>query len=140
MSEFSKKVSYLRGYAEGMELDSSSPEGKLILKMLDVMDEMAAAVNSIQDELDVLREDIELNDELVDDVYSQVFSDDDEIDDDALFDDYDTQDDLYEMECPNCHEDVMIEFDMINDDNAIVCPNCHKEIPLEFDFDEDYED
>ena len=26
----------------------------------------------------------------------------------------------------------MIDFDMIDDDSAIVCPNCHEEIELEF--------
>ena len=41
--------------------------------------------------------------------------------------------DYFEIQCPNCGEDVMIDFDMIDDDNAIVCPNCHEEIELEFD-------
>lgn len=34
----------------------------------------------------------------------------------------------------------MIDFDMIDDDNAIVCPNCHEEIELEFDCDCDDDD
>ena len=34
----------------------------------------------------------------------------------------------------------MIDFDMIDDDNAIVCPNCHEGIELEFDCDCDDDD
>ena len=34
----------------------------------------------------------------------------------------------------------LIDFDMIDDDNAIVCPNCHEEIELEFDCDCDDDD
>ena len=66
-------------------------------------------------------------------------------DDDDFMDDYDDDydsdgNDYFEIQCPNCGEDVMIDFDMIDDDNAIVCPNCHGEIELEFDVDEDDEE
>ena len=55
--------------------------------------------------------------------------------------DYDSDgNDYFEIQCPNCGEDVMIDFDMIDDDNAIVCPNCHEEIELEFDCDCDDDD
>ena len=62
-------------------------------------------------------------------------------DDDYDDDDYDSDgNDYFEIQCPNCGEDVMIDFDMIDDDNAIVCPNCHEEIELEFDCDCDDDD
>ena len=34
----------------------------------------------------------------------------------------------------------MVDFDMIDGDNAIVCPNCHEEIELELEFDCDCDD
>ena len=37
MSELTDRVAFLRGLAEGLQLDDSKPESKLILKMLDVM-------------------------------------------------------------------------------------------------------
>ena len=65
------------------------------------------------------------------------YDDSDDYDDD----DYDSDgNDYFEIQCPNCGEDVMIDFDMIDDDNAIVCPNCHEEIELEFDCDCDDDD
>ena len=146
MSELSKKVSYIRGLADGLELNKESNEGKIIAQLLELVGEMA-------DEIEALQDDLAETDELVDemsgdllDLLREVYDDEDEENDDYddLIDDddydYEDQDDLYEIECPHCHEDVMIEFDMIDEDNAIICPNCHEEIPLEFDFDDDYEE
>ena len=143
MSELSKKVSYIRGLADGLELSAESNEGKIITQLLELVGEMA-------DEIEELENNLAETDELVDELSGDVLDilqelydedEDDEDDYDDLIDDddydYDEQDDLYEIECPHCHEDVMIEFDMIDEDNAIICPNCHEEIPLEFDFDDD---
>ena len=47
--------------------------------------------------------------------------------------------DFFEIECPNCHEDVLIDYDMLDDEKGIVCPNCHEEIDLEIDTDDDDE-
>lgn len=147
MSELSKKVSYIRGLADGLELNTESNEGRIITQLLELVGEMA-------DEIEALQNDLAETDELVDelsgdvlDILQDIYDDEDEDDEDDYDDfiddddyDYEEQDDLYEIECPHCHEDVMIEFDMIDEDNAIICPNCHEEIPLEFDFDDDYEE
>ena len=47
---------------------------------------------------------------------------------------------FFEIQCPNCGEDVMIDFDTIDEENGIVCPHCHEEIILEFDCDCDCDD
>ena len=148
MSELSKKVSYIRGLADGLELNTESNEGRIIAQLLELVGEMA-------DEIEALQNDLAETDELVDelsgdvlDILQDIYDDEDEFDEDDDYDDfiddddydYEEQDDLYEIECPHCHEDVMIEFDMIDEDNAIICPNCHEEIPLEFEFDDDYEE
>ena len=63
---------------------------------------------------------------------------DDEYDDDfdmiSEFGDED-DDEYFEIECPNCKEDVLVNFDDI--DNGIVCPHCSEEIELEFDTDDE---
>ncbi|MBO4468382.1 MAG: hypothetical protein J5766_03685, partial [Clostridia bacterium] len=46
-------------------------------------------------------------------------------------------DELYEIECPECHDVIYLDDDMI-DEGGIECPNCGTE--LEFDFDCDCED
>ena len=146
MDDLIKKVAYLKGYAEGLDISPKSDEGKLIMKLIDVMAEMADTIEELTDRVyDV--EDIqdELDESLLaiaDDLYGDEELDDyDDFDDDyddEFADGYDDDDfvggesDYFEIECPNCGEDVMIDFDMIDDDSAIVCPNCHEEIELEF--------
>ena len=51
--------------------------------------------------------------------------------------DYDEDDDMgfFEIQCPSCNEDVMIDFDTLDDEAPIICPNCGEEIELEFDCD-----
>ena len=149
MSELSKKVSYIRGLADGLKLSEESNEGKIITELLDLVGEMADEIEELQNglaETDELVDEmsgdlLDLLQEIYDDAEDEDGEDDyDDFLDDDDYDDYDDEDDLYEIECPHCHEDVMIEFDMIDEDNAIICPNCHEEIPLEFDFDDDYEE
>ncbi len=145
MSELSKRAAYIKGLADGLDLDTNSGEGKIIAQLLELAGDMAEEIESLRISLDETDELVdEMSGDLLDIMHEMYDDEDDgELDDIMDDDDYeydDDEDDLYEIECPHCHEDVMIEFDMIDEDNAIICPNCHEEIPLEFDFDDDYEE
>ena len=50
--EISEKVAYLKGLAEGMELDTGKKEGKLLAAIIDVLDDIALELQDIEDELD----------------------------------------------------------------------------------------
>lgn len=150
MSDITKKASYLRGYADGLDISPKSDEGKLIGKMLELIEEMAEMIDELDyvqcetiDIIDDLEEDMAL---IVDDFYGEDdeedddedWDEDDEEDDDWMDDDIDAPDgDLFEIRCPNCGEDVMVDFDMLDSSNAIVCPNCREEIELEFNFEDE---
>ena len=158
MSELSKKAAYLKGYTEGLGAELKSDEGKIIAKLLEVIEEMA-------EEIDYLAADVEENRELIDEIDDTVLAiaddlygdddedfnlfddddDDDFFDEDEDFDDFDDLDedddsDLFEIQCPECNEDFMIEYDEIIDGGVIRCPHCDKRVELEIDFDEDEED
>lgn len=144
MEDLIKKVSYLKGYADGLDISPKSEEGKLIIKLLDVMGEMADAIEELNDRVYDIEDAVDELDECILDMAYDVYDEeelDSDYDDDDFFDDYDDDgydgdaDDYFEIQCPNCGEDVMIDFDMIDDENAIVCPNCHEEIELEFECD-----
>lgn len=154
MEDLIKKVAYLKGYADGLDISPKSDEGKLIMKLIDVMAEMADTiveledrvcdVEDIQDELDESL--LAMADDLYGDADPDGYDDDDAYDDfeGDFMEDYDDDEladgsDYFEIECPNCGEDVMIDFDMIDDDSEIVCPNCHEEIELEFKLGSDEE-
>lgn len=158
MSEISKKVSYLKGLAEGMAVSEKSDEGRLIGKLLEVLSEAADEIDALwnkndelEDRLEALDEDVysicmdvdglyeALDEEAGEDEDDYDYEDfDDDEDEDDLFDMYDDEEDgLFEIMCPECGEDVVVDFDMLDDENNIVCPNCHQEIELEFDVEDD---
>ena len=49
--EITEKVAYLKGLAEGLDLDTESKEGKLIAAIIDVLDDMSEALLDLEDEL-----------------------------------------------------------------------------------------
>ena len=114
--ELSKKVAYLKGLMEGLKIDDSTNEGKILTIMADILDEMSATVDD---------------------------DDDCDCDDDCCCDDeYDDDEDaMYECVCPNCGDTIMLGENIIAD-GSMDCPNCGES--LEFDFseieDEDNED
>ena len=78
------QVSYLKGLAEGLALDEESKEGKLLLRIVDLLDEMAHEIEQLKTEYEELFEYTEALDEdlaeLEDDFYEDY--DDHEDDDD----------------------------------------------------------
>ena len=54
MANITDRTAYLRGLAEGMKLDREVNEQRLILEMLDVMDEMAHQLTDVYDSVDEL--------------------------------------------------------------------------------------
>ena len=60
-----EKAAYLRGLCDGLEIDTTTKEGKLLLAMVEVIDELADAVSDLQqitdemsDELDEVAEEL----------------------------------------------------------------------------------
>jgi hypothetical protein len=124
-----EKASYLKGLAEGMELDNSDKQSKLILAMLDVIDDMSMTISDLEDTCAELSEQLDAVDEDLASVEDDLYDDDDDDCDCCCGDD----DDYYEVECPECHDTICLDEDMI-DEGSITCPNCGTE--LEFDFSE----
>ncbi len=123
-----EKVQYIKGLAEGMELGDSK-ESKLILKMLEVLEDIALEIEDIEDACSDMAEQIDAVDEDLADVEEEFYGD---CDCDDCCDDYD-DDCCYEVECPNCNDVIYLDEDMI-EEGGIKCPNCGTE--LEFDLDD----
>ncbi len=90
-----EKVAYLKGLAEGLQLDSKSKEGKLLLAMVDVLDDIAYTVADLEDEVAQLNELTEELDEDLSELESFCYDEEDEDEDDDL-DAFD-EDDFYEI-------------------------------------------
>ena len=132
MSELTDRVAFLRGLAEGMQLDESKPESKLILKMLDVMDEMAKDNDDLHKALDELNEYMESIDEDLSDMEEDIYGDASDRDDKGDGEDGDNGDENDEDErtveyaCPYCGEVMVFDVERFDFDEDYLCPNCHK--------------
>jgi len=121
----SEKVAYLKGLAEGLNLDTEkSKEGKLISVMIGILEEIGLSIEDLEENALALGEEIDvLSDDLAD-VESVVF-DEDEDEDDEDFDD-----DWFEVECPTCEETLVIDDEAL-EEGYIECPNCESRFALD---------
>lgn len=126
-----ERVAYLKGLTEGLDLDTSSKEGKLLSAIIDVLDDIAFEVSDLQEVVGELGEQIDMIDEDLDGLEEIVYDDEDDDDDDC---DCCEDGDLYEIVCPSCGDSIYLDEDMV-EEGEMNCPNCGEH--LEFDFDED---
>ena len=128
----SEKVAYLKGLAEGLDLDTTkSKEGKLISVMIGIMEELAMSVEDLEENALNLGEEIDvLSDDLAD-VEEVVF---DEDEDAEAYDD-----DWFEVECPTCGADILVDDDALVD-GEVECPSCGTRYAMELTDDEEDDD
>ena len=122
--EITERVAYLKGLAEGMELNTDKREGKLLAAIIDVLEDIALELEDIQDEQAELADGLDAVSEDLADVESLVYEELDDEDED------DEDEDCYETTCPNCEEAIYFD-DSILEEGEIICPNCGEK--LEFD-------
>ena len=128
--EITEKVAYLKGLAEGMELDTDKKEGKLLSAIIDVLEDIALELEDIEDEQAELSEGLDAVSDDLEDVEDVVFEDWDEDDDEYEEDELDEDEDCYATTCPTCEETIFFD-DSILEDGEVICPNCGEK--LEFD-------
>lgn len=122
----SEKVSYIKGLLDGMELEDAK-ENKIITAIVDVLTDIAADVEDLEEECAELCEQIDAVDEDLASLEDIIYEDDEEDD----YDDDVEDDDLYEVTCPNCNDIIYLDGEMLEEE-GITCPNCGTD--LEFDF------
>ena len=157
--ELSNKAAYLQGLVDGLGVDESTKEGKIIKAMSALLAEMAEALEGMDEDLSRAYDQInDLSDELEDleaDLYEDEDDDEDEGDEDE--DDEDDEDEeedaddandddiasepFYEVACPNCGETVYVSEDDLDAGEAN-CAHCGVtfEVALEGDEEEPDED
>ncbi len=145
MGYLSEKAAYLKGLAEGLDIDKSSKEGKLLLALVEAFDEMAIEVDDMVIIQEDMQEQLDEVDEALSDLEEEFYELDDDFDDlddldDEDFDDEDLEDEeweeTYSFECPKCGDAVYIDLSLLDsEEEFVVCPNCNEHIGLEFDCD-----
>ena len=144
-----EKAAYLKGLIEGLGIDETTKEGKVIKAMSELLGDLAEAVDGIDE--DVTRAYDQINDlsEELEDLEADLYEDDaeedadaEEAEDDSDADDDDNDDDIasepfYEVACPSCGETVYVSEDDLDAGEAN-CAHCGVtfEVALEGDEDE----
>ena len=126
----SEKVAYIRGLYDGLGLDAAaSGEARILSEVLDVlrqigsqMDGMDASTGRLFDELDDLRDSVA-------DLENTVFDEDGG-------DGGDTDEDFFEIPCPTCGEDLVVDDEALAA-GVVDCPKCGQKFALSFEDEDD---
>ncbi len=155
MTELKSQIAYLSGLASGLDVNEETKEGKLLLKIVEVMECISEAVEKLEDSYNEVMEYAEAIDHDLTDLEKDYYEDADE-DDDFYQDDYDFEDvedvddeeDMDEDEDDDFYqddydsedvEDVDDEEDMDEDEDyfTVECPDCKEIVYLDEDLLED---
>lgn len=133
VKNLSDKVSYLQGLSEGLNVADSSPQGKIVSGVLKVLEDMTRKMHQIESDLNNLQE-------YVEDMDLEFMEWEKKIGQSGIME----RDDIVELSCSNCGEQLYFETDMLDEDVLeIVCPNCNTVVYVNdsfFDYDTSYDD
>ena len=141
--KLSEKMSYLKGLADGLKIDITTNEGRILSEMMEVLETAVMYIDDLQNQVDELTELCEDLDSDLGEVEEFLLDEEEDFDgeDDDEDYDFDEDEDLYETVCPTC-ENTIVLADSILDEGSMKCPCCGE--LLEFDFDdisiEDFEE
>jgi endogenous inhibitor of DNA gyrase (YacG/DUF329 family) len=136
MHQIKEQLAYLRGLTEGLNVGENSSEGRVLVGIMHVMDEMVRSMDRLHMANSQLEEYVEaIDDDLTDleDEFYDEYADEFEFEYDEDLEDLDYDDDAIEymeMSCPNCHETVFVDEDVFDDDEVVevLCPECQETV------------
>ena len=132
--EITEKVAYLKGLAEGMDLDTEKKEGKLLTAIIDVLEDIALELCDIEEAQEELGDGLDAVSDDLEDVEDLLYGDDGEDDEPEYeLDDLGEDEDCYATTCPTCEESIYFDESVL-EDGEVICPNCGEK--LEFNLEE----
>ncbi len=138
--EITEKVAYLKGLAEGMELNTDKKEGKLLAAIIDVLEDIALELSDIEDAQEELGDGLDAVSDDLEDVEDLLYGEDDEDEDgDYVLDDLGEDEECYATTCPTCEETLYFDESVL-EDGGVVCPNCGEKLEFDVESLDDEED
>ena len=151
----SEKAAYLKGLMDGIKLDQTKDENRLLAAVVDMLQDVAVAVDDLEDNAIAVSDELDEIEETLDAIDEYLMDDEDEDDEDFdpedYMDDFDDEDEdyelgdedfdfdddvMYEVTCPKCGETEQVSEEELMSGSSH-CPKCGG--LLEFEFDEDDE-
>ncbi|MDE6021406.1 MAG: hypothetical protein K2H01_10500 [Ruminococcus sp.] len=132
--KLSEQMSYLRGLVDGLDVDMTTKEGKVLGQMMEVLQSTVLYIDDLQNQVDELTELCEDLDKDLGEVEEFLLDEDEDLDLDE-YEEYgfDEDEEVYETVCPTC-ENTIVLADSVLDEGSVNCPCCGE--LLEFDFDD----
>ena len=131
-----EKCAYIKGLAEGLNLDATKPEGKVLNAIIDLLSDITTTIADMDDEVATLGDYMEEIDHDLGEVEEYLYDEECDCDDDCdCCCDEDEEfdcDEIYEVECPNCHEEICIDGEIL-ELGSIECPNCGENLTFEIE-------
>ena len=129
-----EKVAYIQGLYDGLGLDSGkSGEARILSEMLDVLREVGQQLDGMDAAMDQFDEELDALGDSVADLEEAVFDDEDEQDGDFDgLDDEDEDEDFFEIPCPTCGEDLVVDDEALAA-GVVDCPACGGKFALSFE-------
>ena len=132
------RVSYLRGFTEGLELGEESKEQKILHRIIDLLGDISEEIEQMRVDYEELFEYTEAIDEDLSTMEDDFYEEEDE--EDFFDDELVGYDEGFSIECPNCREIVVVDDNILDQDSSIevTCPGCGEAVLV--DDEEWYED
>lgn len=138
MGLLSEKYNYVKGLCDGLEISNETKEGKVILALMELLDDVVLSVEDLEDSRDEMNEFLDEIDEDLADLEEAVYEEEEDCDCGCDCDDDGV---IGEVECPECKELIELSGDMFNDEcTAFTCPNCGEEVEVDWECDCDCDD
>ncbi len=117
------RVSYLRGFTEGLDLGDESKEQKVLQRVIDLLEDISDEIEQLSVNYEELFEYTEAIDDDLTEMEEDFYEDEEDFYDDEFEDEFDSG---FSMECPNCREIVVFDDDILEQDSSIevTCPGC----------------
>ena len=158
-----EKLAYIKGLCEGLGLEADTKEAKVLLAIVDLLDDLTETVAMNEADIDQIFDEIDAIDEDLTDVEDALLEEDewddedwdDECDcdechhhhhhhdDEDEWDDEDWDEDenpMYEVSCPACGEVIVMDENTLLAPDGCICPNCGAAFTVVDDEDEEEEE
>ncbi len=133
--KLTEKAAYIKGLAEGLELDPKDKLTKVVKALIDLTQEMSEMIAELEQCYDDVCDQIDALDEDLAGVEDLLSEEDDKGDDMAVCGcGCQSEEAAYEVTCPTCQTVIGLTEEDISKD-GMTCPTCGE--TLEFDYDED---
>lgn len=137
-----KRVTYLKGMAEGLGIGSGTKEERVLQLIIEILDEMSDELEALSSNVLVLDDDVS---SILDDVQGLEYPNTNSKDEPPLFSMQATQaetntappqqaPEFYTVKCPRCMDELTLDEDILGFGH-IDCPTCNER--LEFDLEDE---